>query len=135
VMRQLCATTHPPQSDGNNPPADFVPVQNVPIWDNVRRELRLAEVVAKRFRRPAKNQEVILAAFQEEGWPSRIDDPLFGEKNRDAQDRLHATVKKLNHQAVFLIRFLSDGAAEGILWELPKSIIPGSTHDRTRIGP
>jgi hypothetical protein len=32
--------------------------------------------VVKEFKLPAPNQETILTAFQEEGWPPRIDDPL-----------------------------------------------------------
>jgi len=47
-----------------------------PYWDAERRELMVARVVVKRYRRPAVNQEVVLAVFEEEGWPERIDDPL-----------------------------------------------------------
>jgi hypothetical protein len=47
-----------------------------PAWDARRRLILCGDRVVKRFRRPAKNQTLILDAFQEEGWPGRIDDPL-----------------------------------------------------------
>ena len=51
-------------------------VASVPNWDRQRRELRLGRIVVKQYRVPAENQELILAAFEEEAWPARIDDPL-----------------------------------------------------------
>jgi len=89
----------------------------LPVWDGHRRELNWGSLVVKRFRQPARNQEAILAAFQEEGWPSRIDDPLSGKRGWDAQERLRGAVKKLNRQQTRLLRFLSDGAGQGVLWE------------------
>jgi hypothetical protein len=89
-----------------------------PVWDGARRELRLGAIVVKRFRQPAKNLETILAAFQEDAWPPRIDDPLPGGDNVDPRERLHNAVKRLNQQKVRLIRFQCDGTGQGILWEL-----------------
>jgi hypothetical protein len=76
--------------------------------------------VVKRFREPAPNQVAILRAFEEEGWPARIDDPLFGGLNgAQAKQRLHDAIKRLNasqlHQR---IRFHGDGTGTGIWWEL-----------------
>ena len=96
----------------------------LPTWNSERRELRLGGIVVKRFRQPAKNQETILAAFQEEGWPSRIDDPLPGGDNGAAQDHLHDAIRRLNQQKKRLIRFLSDGTGKGILWELCEKRAP-----------
>jgi hypothetical protein len=95
----------------------------VPVWDGARRELRLGKTMLKCFRRPAKNQENILAAFQEEGWTAHIDDPLTNGDNVEAVERLHNAIKRLNQQKVRKIRFLSDGLGRGILWE---HIEPGS---------
>ena len=39
-------------------------------------EVRYRDEIVKRYRVPAPNQELILAAFEEEGWPQLIDDPL-----------------------------------------------------------
>ena len=47
-----------------------------PFWDRDRKELRIGSFVVKRFRWPAENQERVLNAFQEEGWPSRINDTI-----------------------------------------------------------
>jgi hypothetical protein len=92
-------------------------LKSVPTWDGHRRELWFGDILVKRFRQPAKNQETILAAFQEEGWPPRIDDPLSGDNLSDAKDRLHESVRRLNVQQHPLIRFESDGTGEGILWK------------------
>jgi hypothetical protein len=73
----------------------------------------------KRFRVPALNQELILAAFEEEGWPPHLDDPLPQEANTDPKQRLQDTIKRLNrHQVNRLIHFRGDGSGTGILWEL-----------------
>jgi hypothetical protein len=94
----------------------------VPEWDKERQELRLGEFVVKQFKVPAPNQEIILASFQEEGWPPRIDDPLPPQPDQDAKRRLHDTINTLNrHQKHELIRFLGDGTGEGIRWELLSS--------------
>ena len=88
-----------------------------PVWNEKRRELSIGNTVVKRFRQPARNQEAILAAFQEENWPFHIDDPLPGGENCAAQDHLHDTVRRLNKQKVRLILFLSDGLGQGVTWE------------------
>ena len=101
----------------------------IPSWDDARRELRLGSIVVKRFRQPAPNQATILAAFEEDGWPPRIDNPLSDHGDTGAVDRLHAAVKKLNRCTRRLLRFLSDGAGLGILWELAGE--PGAVQERT----
>ncbi len=47
-----------------------------PCWDGWRRVLRVGVLLVKDYRLPSPTQEAILEAFQEEGWPRRIDDPL-----------------------------------------------------------
>ena len=54
----------------------IAPAHTIPDWDATRRELRYRGQVVKRYRVPAKNQSLVLTAFQEEGWPGYIDDPL-----------------------------------------------------------
>jgi hypothetical protein len=72
----------------------------------------------KRFRVPAANQGLILAAFEEEGWPRFIDDPLPRHGDEEPARRLQATIKSLNrHQASPLIRFRGNGG-EKVLWEV-----------------
>src|SRR5262249_15084533 len=46
-----------------------------PSWFADRQELRLGKDLIKKYRRPAPSQTTILAAFEEEGWPCRIDNP------------------------------------------------------------
>ena len=79
---------------------DLAHCTNSPKWDRARKELRLGDLVIKQFRWSAVNQEAILMAFEEEGWPPRIVDPLPGKQDQDPKQRLHDTVKGLSHAAV-----------------------------------
>src|SRR5262249_38260365 len=89
-----------------------------PSWDRDRRELRLAGALVKRVKAPAPNQEAILAAVEEEGWPPRIDDPISPQLGQDPKHRLHDTINALNrHQKSRLVGFLGDGSGQGVRWE------------------
>lgn len=93
-----------------------------PNWDPSSRELKLGEVLVKRFRCPAVNQETILSVFQEEGWPSRIDDPLPPVRDREPKRRLHDTTKSLNRNQIrHLLKFHGDGTGQGVCWERAES--------------
>lgn len=96
-----------------------------PQWDVDSRTLKLNEDIVKRFRWPALNQEAVLCAFQEEGWPTRIDDPLPPHPEQNSKRRLADTIKCLNRKRVAqLIRFRGDGTGEGVLWERTVSAKP-----------
>jgi len=89
-----------------------------PRWDHEARVLWAGGQIAKRYRRPSPNQEAILTAFEEDGWPCRIDDPLPPKGEVCPKARLHDTIKWLNRgQKRFLLRFLGDGTGEGVCWE------------------
>ena len=89
------------------------------IWDRTRRELRVGDRVVKRFKWPAENQERVLDAFQNEGWPLRIDDPLPPHPEICPKRRLHDTLKCLNRkQANELIKFRGDGTGLGVVLEI-----------------
>jgi hypothetical protein len=89
----------------------------VPCWDLRRRELTWDGLLVKKFLLPAPNQEIVFAAFEEEGWPYRIDDPLPGSVHVQ-KIRLHDTIKCLNkNQKNRCIAFRGDGQATGICWE------------------
>ena len=81
----------------------------------------MGDIVVKQFKVPALNQERILAAFEEEGWPVHIDDPLPPHPEQDPKRRLHDTINSLNrNQKNPLIRFLGNGNGQGIRWELSR---------------
>jgi hypothetical protein len=89
-----------------------------PHWDAELRQLSFNGRSIKRYRVPARNQELILSAFEEEGWPESIDDPLPPVADIDSRRRLQATIKSLNrHQTNGLIRFRGNGG-ERVLWQL-----------------
>jgi hypothetical protein len=91
-----------------------------PRWDADRRSVWLGERELKRYRRPAPNQEQILAAFEEEGWPPRIDDPLEPGKLRDTLPDLNETIKNEMIEQPSL-RFEADGTGKGILWSISRA--------------
>jgi hypothetical protein len=96
-----------------------------PKWDRDRQELKIGSIVIKRFRVPAANQEAILAAFEEEGWPVRIDDPLSPHGEKSPKRRLQETIKSLNrNQKRPILRFLGDGSGQGVRWEYRRSDDP-----------
>jgi hypothetical protein len=89
-----------------------------PYWDATRGQLRWGHLVVKQFRQPAESQQTILAAFEEEGWPPRIDNPLPGRGKQEARERLHDAIIRLNrHQQASVIRFNRDGRGEGACWQ------------------
>jgi hypothetical protein len=92
--------------------------RGLPRWDVQLRELRVGGALVKQFAQPAPKQESILAAFEEEGWPPHIDDPLPPGRGRDPKQSLHTTIQNLNrHQRRRLIRFSGDGNGRGVRWK------------------
>ncbi len=113
--RRRVVTLHATSPASEVPGAPHVAL---PHWDRDRQELRIGNTVVKQFKVPAPNQEMIIAAFDEEGWPPRIDDPLPPHPQQDPKRRLHDTINSLNrNQRVELIRFLGDGSGQGVRWE------------------
>jgi hypothetical protein len=81
--------------------------------------LSLGGTVVKRFRVPAHNQELILSAFEEEGWPDHIDDPLPVRGDIDPPTRLHDAINRLNGcQVHHLLRFSGNGIGTGVCWQV-----------------
>ena len=100
--------------DARPRPADFTP-----LWDRDNRVLSFGGQIVKRFGRSSPNQEAVLQAFEEQGWPCRIDDPLPYCDEVAPKPRLHDTIRWLNlkHECR-LLRFLGDGTGEGVCWKL-----------------
>jgi hypothetical protein len=91
----------------------------LPVWDAKRRVLFFDGKVVKQFRRRANNQELVLASFHEEDWPSRIYDPLSPQPCQDMKRRLNDTIKCLNRgQERPRLHFRGDGTGEGVLWDV-----------------
>ncbi len=108
-------TTPPPEQpfEGSAPLLD-----GVPLWNKDRRILNFRSLIVKHYKVPAPNQEIILATFEEEKWPSRIDDPLPPQAGINPKTRIHDTINSLNrNQKHPLLRFVGDGYGEGVCWE------------------
>jgi hypothetical protein len=81
--------------------------------------LRVGEWLVKKFRVPAGNQELVLSAFEEEGWPEVIDDPLPIKPEIVPKQRLNGVIIRLNgSHLVPLLRFHGNGNGEAIGWQL-----------------
>jgi hypothetical protein len=94
-----------------------------PCWHSLRRELCLNGQVVKRFRVPARNQESILGAFEEESWPDHIDDPLPVSSDIDPRTRLHDVINRLNRcHTNRSLRFHGNGSGTGVRWRLSPEI-------------
>ena len=105
-------------SDGSCDEVRIRSMERTPSWDSDRQTLRVGDSVIKQFKVPAGNQEAVLAAFHEEQWPPRIDDPLPPRGDQNPKRRLHDTINSLNrNQKARVIRFLGDGSGEGVRWE------------------
>ena len=127
VLDRLAPPPAEPDPESGLLTAGIASVGCLPKWDRERQELRVGDVVVKQFKVPAANQERILAAFEEDGWPIRIDDPLPPAAEQDSKRRLHDTINSLNrNQRHHLIRFIGDGTGQGIRWELVNPTDAGS---------
>jgi hypothetical protein len=91
---------------------------DLPRWDAAEQVLRLAGRVVKRYRYSSQNQQDVLAAFEEERWPWRIDDPLRPVRGSNQKQRLRDTIRALNaKQENCLLRFRAAGRGEQVIWE------------------
>lgn len=120
--RRICTANgeeHHAVRDNGAPNGNGKSAGPMPCWDGERRELRVGESLVKQFKLPSPNQEALLMAFEEDGWPPRIDDPLPPQPDQDPKRRLHDTIKSLNrHQKLRLLQFSGDGTGEGVLWTM-----------------
>lgn len=102
------------------PPAEPVAVDLLrPCWDADLRQLRLGDWIVKEFRQPSARQVAVLSAFQAQGWPPRINDPLSATDVGNVQGLLHYTIQNLNRNQLWkLIHFFGDGTRRGVCWRL-----------------
>ena len=89
----------------------------VPHWDSATGELCWRGRVVKTFGQPAQAQRDLIAAFQANGWPRCLPNPLSCGAARSKKHRLQNTVKNLNrslHKKT--ICFEMDGTGQGVRW-------------------
>lgn len=92
--------------------------ERMPSFNATLRELRVGALVVKRFTQQSDAQELIVMAFQEEGWSPAIDDPLTGKVEQDPKQRLRRAVDNLNRrQRVPLLQFRVIYQGTGVAWE------------------
>jgi hypothetical protein len=89
-----------------------------PFFDTERHILWYNGQIVKQFKGPATSQILILTAFQELGWPPRIDHPLPRVAGKNPKARLHDAINRLKgNQRNRLLTFRGDGTGQGIMWE------------------
>src|SRR5262249_27206296 len=115
LARQLLQQGRLGLLDGGGPVA--ASGNGTPYWDAAVRDLWYRHNLVKHFRREAPNQEHLLDAFQELGWPRRMDDPLPRHAGVDSRDRLRDTVKSLNRcQTPHVLHFEVEVTGLGVRW-------------------
>ncbi len=125
TTRLLPSSPVHPSSFILHPSAPRRPPNLKPTWEPRSRELRVGEFLVKKFRVPAGNQELVLSAFQEEGWPAYIDDPLPMKPEIVPKRRLHNVITRLNgSQLASILRFHGNGTGEGIGWQVQSNPSP-----------
>ena len=87
--------------------------RNGPQWNEKSHEFSIDGVVVHAYKRKAKNQFLVLEAFEAEGWATVIDTPIDDSKQRTQ------TLKELNKLAQGKIKFHGDGTGERLKWERP----------------
>ena len=88
----------------------------LPQWDRDRLELRWGAMVLRQFKLPSADEERVLAAFEERGWPHRVSSPLPEDAERR---RLADCVASLNwRQRRPLLRFGCGEQRREVTWEL-----------------
>ena len=95
-----------------------------PFWNSSRARVESGRHGHQTVPGAAQNQEVILSAFEEEGWPEHIDDPLPVSGDIDPPIRLHDAINRLNGcQTHRLLRFRGNGTGTGVSWELRQTVV------------
>ena len=90
----------------------------LPRYDKDERVFSWGGHVLKHFGQLACNQELVLLAAEEVGWPRWFDDPLLRVRGKSPKRRLHDTIQDLNrHQTPYLVHFKGDGTGTRIGWE------------------
>ena len=112
-LRDARPLDSPPEQDDPEPdvperaPGPEPCLNAKPRWDAILRVLTWNNKPVGAYARLAPNQAMILSAFEEEGWPTRIDDPL-------PRGRLRQTLKDLQKKFKDApITFRETGPARG----------------------
>jgi hypothetical protein len=93
--------------------------RETPRYDRFKRAFSFQGVVVKQFKRKAPNQETILLAFEEQGWPEEIDNPLPPDEFTAPAVQLHDTLKSLtNDQDPCTLGFLMTSGGTRVRWQV-----------------
>lgn len=88
------------------------PTPSLPVWDRSSGLLRYEGNIVRKVNANGGNIRRILDCFEEQGWQSRVDNPLPGGSD---SKRLRNALASL-HAGLSVLRFQADGSASGIRW-------------------
>ncbi len=90
----------------------------LPHWNAEANDLDcFGRIVKLRF--DAANLRAVLDAFEAQGWPQRIANPLHADNGVPGKRKLQQAAKSLNHRLRGTgLRLRMDGVAMGVCWEL-----------------
>lgn len=97
----------------SGPAAPAATPLDVPSWDSASRELRFSGQTIRKVRvmREPSNVQRLLDAFEAQGWPPRIDNPLPGAD----EDQLHQALQQLKTK-LSGITFSSQQGGKAVCW-------------------
>jgi hypothetical protein len=90
-----------------------------PTWNDGLGTLAFKGVMVLTIEKSAKNLRAILNAFERQGWPAWIPNPIKPAFDTDDRQRLADAVYKLNRgtRVTRMISFRRDGQGKGIIWQ------------------
>ena len=86
-----------------------------PVWNPIHRKLCFLDKTARILKKSGTDIEVVLNAFQEEGWPKTLLNPFLDDKHL-TPSKVHELVDSLNC-GLTMIKFHADGTGRGISWK------------------
>jgi hypothetical protein len=89
-----------------------------PVWDAAKRELWFHGRLVKKLHRAAPQQALILASFQELGWPQTIPNPVPPVAERTIPDVLNDALGNLNRGMDEPIHFTNEESGRSIGWHV-----------------
>jgi hypothetical protein len=90
---------------------------STPVWDQSLHTLYWNGRVLKHFKSEAPNQEALLREFEAARWPPCVSARSFDQFGVRTKERLHESIKSLNRNVGFCLRFTQEGNGTRICWQ------------------
>jgi hypothetical protein len=119
AARTRSASSSPDETQTGRRGEPDPPDRAIPVWDGRTSELCYRGELVLRLRHPGSRQWALLTAFQAQGWPQRLPDPLPPDSpGGDPRQSLCDAIKNLNrNRKNHLLRFFRADGGRAIGWQ------------------